>query len=235
MSDKQPNNAFGEEHAATYDERFAKLAPLKDALHLCMRAVLAEAPAEARVLCVGAGTGAELLYLAEAFPEWTFTLVEPSEPMLNRCRKRAEEAGLTERCMFHAGYLDTLPASAPFDVATSILVSQFILDPEARIAYFRGIAERLEPDGHLVTADLATELRGDAVATDSPLFDAWLALMRYNGADEHGLENYRKAVTNDVGVLTAEKTEALIAAGGFGAITCICRTLLIHTWHGRRE
>jgi tRNA (cmo5U34)-methyltransferase len=59
---------FDESHAAAYDERFAKLAPMQDALHLVTQLALAELPADARVLCVGAGTGAELVHLAGALP-----------------------------------------------------------------------------------------------------------------------------------------------------------------------
>lgn len=235
MPEQQPPNHFNEDRAASYDDQFARLAPLKDALHLCMRAVLAEAPENARVLCVGAGTGAELLYLAEAFPKWTFTLVEPSAPMLDRCRQKAAAAGIAACCTFHEGYLDTLPPSAPFDIATSILVSQFILDPEARCAYFRGIAERLHPGGHLVTADLATDLTDEKAAPAGPLFDAWLELMRYNGADDAALKNYRTAVTSNVAVLPAHYTEGLIASAGFSGLRRIAQTLLIHTWHARRQ
>jgi len=82
--------AFDKAHAAGYDQRFAKLAPMKEALHLLLRLLFSEFPAEARILCVGAGTGAELLYLAQAFPQWRFTAVDPSAPMLDICRQRAQ-------------------------------------------------------------------------------------------------------------------------------------------------
>ena len=95
------------------------------------------------MLCVGAGTGAELSYLAERFPGWRFTAVEPSAPMLEVCRRRAEAQGIEGRCIFHEGYLESLPPSEPFDAATSLLVSQFILDPEERSGFFRAIAGRL--------------------------------------------------------------------------------------------
>lgn len=43
----------------------------------------------------------------------TFTAVEPSAQMLAVCRTRAETGGFADRCTFHNGYLDTLPAALP--------------------------------------------------------------------------------------------------------------------------
>ena len=153
--------AFDHDHAAKYDQRFEKLAAMRDALHLIISAVFADLPADAKILCVGAGTGHELLYLARKFGRWRFVAVEPSAPMLEICRRKAEEYGITSRCMFHEGYLESLPPSAPFDAATSLLVSQFILAPEARVAFFRSIAERLRPGGFLASADLASDTKSD--------------------------------------------------------------------------
>ena len=43
--------------------------------------------------------------------------------MLDVCRK-AEACGVASRCVFHAGYLDSLPSGQAFDAATALLVSQ---------------------------------------------------------------------------------------------------------------
>jgi tRNA (cmo5U34)-methyltransferase len=68
MSESSAAKPFDAEHAAKYDERWAPLAPLNASLHLQMRLILQELPAAAHVLCVGVGTGAELLALAKIFP-----------------------------------------------------------------------------------------------------------------------------------------------------------------------
>ena len=68
MKNQEPAVVFDQERASSYDKRFAKLAPLRDALHLLMRVILSELPTDAHILCVGVGTGSELIYLAQNFP-----------------------------------------------------------------------------------------------------------------------------------------------------------------------
>jgi tRNA (cmo5U34)-methyltransferase len=55
MQDRESAIVFDKERASTYDERAAKLAPLRDTLHLLTRAILSELPANAQILCVGVG------------------------------------------------------------------------------------------------------------------------------------------------------------------------------------
>ena len=59
--------------------------------------------------------------------------------MLQVCRKRADETGLTSRCTFHEGYVDSLPAVQVYNAATCFLVSQFILEKEARRLSFSDV------------------------------------------------------------------------------------------------
>lgn len=226
-----PLTAFGPEHAASYDERFAKLQPFRDALHLVTAGVLLDLPPDARILCVGAGTGAEILALAERFPGWHFTAVEPSGAMLDVCRRKVEAAGIAGRCDFHEGFLDTLPECAPFDAATSFLVSQFVLEPERRRGFFRDIAARLKPDGLLVNADLSADLMSREYAG---LFDLWRNLFRICGFSAEQVEGVRSAYGRDVAVAPAEDVEALIGSAGFEAPLAVLQTALIRAWTARR-
>jgi len=231
MQRPEPSVAFGPEHAAAYDQRYAKLSPMRDALHLLISAVLADLPAEARILCVGAGTGAELIYLAEKFPLWRFAVVEPSAPMLEVCRRKAEACHITSRCVFHEGYLESLPPSVAFDAATALLVSQFILNPEARASFFRAIAARLRPGGYLVSADLASDLTS---ATYQNLLEIWLRLMRETGSSSEQLEKLRVAYGRDVAVLPVEQVSSIIASAGFETPVLFLQTCLIHAWYAQR-
>lgn len=224
--------AFDEEHAKNYDDRFAKLAPFRDSLHLLMSAIFADLPADARILCVGAGTGLELVSLAQKHPGWHFTAVDPSGPMLEVCRRRAQELGIASRCDFHTGYLDSLPSTQPYDAATSILVSQFVLDRQLRTSFFRGIAERLKPNGILVSADLSS---GDSPEAYEKLLEVWLRLMTQADLSADQVENLRTAYSRNVAVLPIQEVSDIIASGGFETPNLFLQTGLIHAWYAERS
>jgi tRNA (cmo5U34)-methyltransferase len=231
MNNQEQPVFFGKEQASGYDRQWAKLAPIRDALHLLLRIALSELPDDAQVLCVGVGTGAELLYLAESFPQWSFTLVEPAKPMLDICRQRAEESGITSRCTFHEGYLDSLPLSTPFNAATCLLVSQFIMQPEERRAFFGQIFNRLQPGGYLVSADLAS---GTSAPAYENLLEVWFQMQRFNGMPEEAIEKMRLAYGRNLSVSTPQEIEGSIASSGFDTPVLFFQAFLIHAWYGRR-
>lgn len=228
MKDAAPKIAFDEAHAAAYDQKFAKLAPIRDALHLLIQAVFSPLPAQARILCVGAGTGAEIMYLAQKNPGWHFTAVEPSAPMLAVFRRKAEESGIASRCEFHQGYLDSLPPTEAFDAATSLLVSHFILARADRTAYFSNIASRLRPSGLLASADLAYDTASPAYAG---LLDVWMQMMTGADMPPENIEALRTAYSRDVALLPLPEVASILTEGGFQNPTLFLQTGLIHAWY----
>ena len=226
MENQDSSSLFDQEHATSHDKRLAKLAPMREALHLFIRMVLSELPVDARVLCVGVGTGQELLDLAQAFPQWQFTVVEPATPMLDICRQRAEECGIASRCTFHDAYLDSLPASDAFDAATCILVSQFFMQTEERCNFFRQIAARLRSDGVLVSADLASDMSS---SVDIRLFEVWVRTMKYAEIPTEEVEKLGR----DVAVLPPHEIESIIASSGFDTPVLFFQSLLVHAWFSR--
>ena len=223
--------ALFDQQAAGYDKQWAKMAPMRDALHYLLESVFAEVPEDARILCVGVGTGAELAHLAGKFPRWRFTAVEPSGAMLDVCRQRAEAEGFAARCDFHEGYLDSLPAGESHDAVTCFLVSQFILEQEARTAFFRAIADRLKPGGILASSDLASDIDSAEYAA---LLRTWLHLMASGGVTPEGLERMREAYARDVAVLPPEHVASIIRSGGFDTPVRFFQAGLIHAWFSRR-
>ena len=220
-----------QQQAASYDSQWAKTAPIRHCLHLLLDSLFAGLPADARILCVGVGTGTEMAHLALRNPGWRFTAVEPSAAMLEVCRQRAEREGFAARCDFHEGYLESLPATEAYDAATCFLVSQFILEPQARSAFFAEIAERLRPGGLLASSDLAADVNS---AEYEVLLAAWMNMMAAAEVSPEAMARMRQAYARDVGVLSPQRTAAIIAAGGFALPVPFFQAGLIHAWLSRR-
>lgn len=223
--------AFDREHASAYDERWKPVRALSEALHLLARGALTELPVNARILCAGVGTGAEMLSLGAAFREWRFVGFDPSGAMLDICRTRLADAGMLDRCALHHGYIETLAPGEPFDAATSFLVSHFITDAGARGAFFRAIAERLRPGGIFVNADLAAEREDPSY---NGLMDVWLSTLSLAGMDEEKRRQYREMFGTAVAAHSPSEVESLIAANGFTAPIRFYQAALINGWVCRR-
>jgi tRNA (cmo5U34)-methyltransferase len=226
--------ALFDKQASSYDQQWSKTAPINATLHFLTSAVLAELPPKAKILCVGSGTGAEILYLAQHFPEWQFTAVEPSTAMLDVFRRRAEEHGISSRCVFHPGYLDSLPSHGSFDAATAFLVSHFIQERHMRSAFFQSIAERLRPEGILLSSDLA----GDLAAADcQDLLEVWFRVMSGSGTppSPEGIKRMREAYSRDVAILPPQEVRDIISRGGFDSPVLFFQAGMIHAWYAKRS
>ncbi|MBI3248931.1 MAG: class I SAM-dependent methyltransferase [Deltaproteobacteria bacterium] len=231
MKNQKPVVVFDKERASSYDERFAALAPMRDALHLLIRLIFSELPTTSHILCVGAGTGSELMYLAQNFPQWRFTAVEPAAPMLDICRHRAEEYGIASRCTFLEGYLDSLPGSDSFHAATCLLVSHFFMQPDERSNFFRQIAARLEPGGYLVSSDLASDM---ATLEYQSLLEVWLRMLKYSQMPAAEVEQFRVSYGRDVALLAPQQIESVITKGDFESPVLFYQSLLIRAWYSQR-
>lgn len=225
--------AVFDRQAKDYDKQWAKMTPIRECLHFLLDAVFGDAPENASALCVGAGTGAELAYLAGKFPRWRFTVVEPSGAMLEVCRRRAEEGGFAPRCHFHEGYVDSLPIEDTHDAATCFLVSQFILEQEARARFFRDIADRLRPGAVLASSDLASGAGAGAGAYEA-LLRVWFKIMAAADVSPEGLERMRAAYDKDVAVLPPGTVASIIESGGFGTPVQFFQAGLLHAWFAKR-
>jgi tRNA (cmo5U34)-methyltransferase len=219
---------FEGESAAGYDDGWARLAPLVGSIHLVAFAAFDRLPPDARVLCVGSGTGAEIAALAARFPGFTFVAVDPAEAMMAIARAKLTELGVADRCTFHVGTVDTLPPSEPFAAATAILVSHFLVDREARVGFFRAIAERLAPGAPFVSADLA------APNTEGGLGALWDGLLRYVGLDAQQIAGYRALMGPTVALLPADAVERLVTEGGFAEVTHAFQAVWMHAWVAHR-
>jgi tRNA (cmo5U34)-methyltransferase len=236
MPTPQPINHFTENVAAQYDQKFIKLAPMREVLQLSIRILFSDLPANARILCVGVGTGLELVDLAKEYPRFRFTALEPSAPMLDICRQRVQEQGIEDRCTFHEGYIDSLPQAEPFDAATCLLVSHFITNLEERQHFFEDIASHLRSGAYFVNADLVADLEK---SEGQQLVDLWMQVQAYSqgepGVESEEAKNRRANFLKFVALLSPPRMEEMLQASGFESPLHIVQTMLIHAWFSRRS
>ena len=137
---------------ASYADRTRRIVPGWDDLQKMVTLLVAErAPADGRVLVVGAGGGAELDAMARAQAGWRFVGVDPSAPMLEMARAMLGERAA--RVAFHEGYVASADAG-PFDAATCLLTMHFVPRDE-RLPTLREIRRRLKPGAPFVLAHMS--------------------------------------------------------------------------------
>ncbi|MDO9712226.1 class I SAM-dependent methyltransferase [Paracraurococcus lichenis] len=147
-------------------------------LSACMLTATLGAGSAARVLVLGAGGGAqEIVTAGRLEPNWRFTAVDPSAPMMDIARANLEQKGLAARTDIHLGYVDDLAPDQIFDAATLIGVLHHQPGEEAKRQLLRSVASRLRPGAPLILA-------GNRYAyTSQPLLlAAWGERWRMQGA-----------------------------------------------------
>lgn len=224
-------NAVFDKQASVYEEQQKKLAPIHDGLYFQLEWILSDLPESAQILCVGLGAGAELSYLANRFPNWHFTAVEPSAAMLDVCRKRAEQEGFISRCRFHEGYVETLPDNELYDAATCFMVSQFILDKKARSRFFHAISERLKSHAILVSADLSSSV---GTTEYDALLKVWVTMLHAAKPPVEAIDKVHKAWAKDVAILPADEVKSIIEQGGFQTPVSFYQAGLVHGWFAKK-
>ncbi|QIJ77545.1 methyltransferase domain-containing protein [Methylobacterium sp. NI91] len=210
------------EAAARYPEGPRRFVPGFEALHRMTGILLAEhAPANARVLVLGAGGGLELRALAETHPGWTFVGVDPAGEMLRQAERTL--GPLMSRVSFVKGHIDDAPVG-PFDAATCLLTLHF-LDPAACGDTIRAIHRRLKPGAPFVAAHASFPQVGSR--------SQWLA--RYeayavaSGADRDQAAKARVAVEGHLHTFAPEADAAVLDASGFRDVELFFAAL---TWRG---
>lgn len=222
---------FTKEASRSYDEKNSKLAHIADTMHFLTRLVLKDLPATSRVLCVGVGTGAEILALANQYPEWSFVGVDPSASMLEVCRERLEQAGIMNRTELIEGYVHDVPAGENFDAVLSILVGHFV-KKEERLHFYQNMFDRLKSGGYLVN----TEISFDLDSEEFPLMlKNWEQVQSLMGATQESINTLPHVLKDMLTVLAPSEVEALLRAGGLHIPVRFFQAFMIAGWYGKKE
>jgi tRNA (cmo5U34)-methyltransferase len=231
QENKMAREFFDKQASETYDQRIQPIAPIIDNLHFLIRLILKDLARDANILCVGVGTGTEILELAQAFPFWRFTGIDPSASMLDVCRRRLQQSSLLTRCELRHGYLSDLPKIEQFDAILCLLVAHFIKDSQERHALFNGMAARLKVAGYVIHAEISYDL---SAAEFPAIGEKWKALHRVAGASEERVANILKTLQEDVAVLPPASTEHLLRSSGLPMPVPFFQSLLIRAWYAQK-
>lgn len=192
-------------------------------LHRMTGVLLAEtAPADARILVLGAGGGLELQALASAYPAWTFDGVDPSPQMLELA---ATTLGpLAARAQLHEGLVFDAPAG-PFDGATCLLTLHF-LSIEDRLRTLVALRDRMRSGAALVIAHSSFDQR-------EPFRERWLSryadFARSSGVPHAMVERALAAVTAEPNMIDPATEASLLHQAGFSEVSLFYTAF---TWRG---
>lgn len=221
---------FNQEAALNYDERNSKLASISNNMHFLLGLLLKDLPARSRILCVGAGTGAEILSLARMNPDWTFLALEPSAAMLEICRDRLVEAGIADRCEFFHGYVEDLPHNAVFDATLAILVAHFVKRDE-KLAFFRQMTNRLKIGGQFVNMEISFDLESPEYPS---MLKNWESIQILMGATRESLDKLPTMLKEVLSVMPPEEIRKFIQLAGISTPVQFFQSFMICGWYGQK-
>lgn len=211
-----------------YDEHIRSLIPAYELVHLQIQAILTtHLKSNAKILIAGCGTGYELQYLANQFPEAQFVAIDPSLNMIESAKQRLAKTTDIDRVTFIHGDTSILADDQycycnEFDAVLTILVAHFLAEP-AKTKFFNDLNQSLKKQGVLITYDL---MQMDQ-CTQQILFH----LTQYNGLTEKQSVNMIDRLEDDFALIDAAEMKKNLMQCGFENVHCYMQILGFHGFY----
>lgn len=208
--------------------RIPRLVPGYQVMHEIATAyLLAVVPAEAHVLVVGTGTGADLLMLAQARPGWHFTALDESEAMLAVAEEKMAAAGWAARVRFLVTPMQQVTeVLALHDAATCLLVSHCAPDDGSKLQFLRAIAAQLRPRAPLVVCDY--------LAASPEMAEVYRHWTHVQGASEVESRAMLSRIAAHWHPIDLARTTVLLAEAGLQAPQLLLQASAYHSFATRR-
>lgn len=169
-----------------------------------------------RILVTGAGGGKEITLLGTKHADWLLTGVDTSQPMLDLAKKRARQAGISNRVKLLSETIEQLPEDGLYDAATSMLMLHFIQGLEAKKSFLIHLAGRLKPGAPLVLASVNADLDSPAYPV---MMQAWREHMMQAGVLAEEWDRFAASLGQTSDPVSSEILVRLLAECGFSRIT----------------
>lgn len=149
---------------------------------------LAELDGRSRVLDVACGMGTQDLYLLRNFSPASIDALDVTWKHVEQGRRRAADAGLSERVNFHHGTATALPF--PDQTFTHVLGIEGPVHFDTRETFMREARRVLAPGGRLVLSDYSMK-RPPRTAFEKFVFDLMCRLWKVPGENRDTVARYR--------------------------------------------
>ncbi len=164
--------------------------------------------------------------MATLEPNWRFTAVDPSEPMLVAATQQLKTNELLDRTDMHLGHVDDLPADEPYDAGTLIGVLHHLDGDDAKRQLLRSVRARLKPGAPLIVAG-----NHYAYASQPLLLDAWGQRWRQHGASPDEVKIKLGKILQGADPPHSEAAvQKLLHDSGFGDATRFFSSLFWGAW-----
>lgn len=195
-----------------YDEHIRQLIPAYDFMHMQIRAIMKTQNIESpRILIAGCGTGYEIEYLLELFPQVEITALDPAESMIDYAQSRIEGHPYQKNVKFVIGDTSFIQTQQQhYDFALAVLVSHFLKLDDKR-NFFQHIAKVLKPSGLCLSVDM--------IQPDDPTQLEQLRLITIEqGLSEAQSQTMLDRLQDDFHLIAADDMHSLLQKSGFRQI-----------------